>query len=137
MLFLLVGCFLAFPNIHIYNGCPFVTVSLLLYIYIYIYYIGNEVYIYIKRRHQKSDPKVCRKHTRTAKRHNQEKEGLKEHEPPQRVPNQSKKLTRDKGSSSIKILVHDHKIQTKEFFTLWIKNSSFSKVIIFFSFQTV
>ena len=40
------------------------------------------IYIYIKRRHQKSDPKVCRKHTRTAKRHNQEKEGLKEHEPP-------------------------------------------------------
>ena len=37
------------------------------------------IYIYIKRRHQKSDPKVCRKHTRTAKRHNQEKEGLKEH----------------------------------------------------------
>ena len=42
------------------------------------------------------------------------KRGYKKTTHPQREPNQSKTLSRDKGSSSINILVHDYKIQTKD-----------------------
>ena len=55
----------------------------------------------------------------------------------QHVANPSKKLTRVKGPSSTNILVHDHKIQTKEFFSLWNESSSSLKAILFLSFQTV
>ena len=52
-------------------------------------------------------------------------------------PTNQKKLIKNKGSSFINNLVQDQKLQTKEFFILWIKSSSLSKTILFLSFQTV
>ena len=51
--------------------------------------------------------------------------------------NQSKKLIKVNGASAINILVKDQKLQTKEFFSLWIKSSTFSKASLFLSFQTI
>ena len=54
------------------------------------------------------------------KGHNQEKgRATKNNAHPQQEPNQSIKLIKDEGPSSINNLVHDHKLQRKEFFSLW------------------
>ena len=55
---------------------------------------------------------------------------------PHLEPNQSKKLIKSKGPSSIYNLVQDQKLHKKEFFILWIESSSSSKAILFLFFHT-
>ena len=65
----------------------------------------------------------------TAKKLSQEREGknTKNITCPHLEPNQSMKLISELESTSINALVHDHKLQTKEFFILWTNNSALSK----------
>ena len=56
---------------------------------------------------------------------------------PQLEPNQSKKLIKGKGPTSKQDLDQDQRLQTNEFFILWIKKSSLTKVILFLSLQIV
>ena len=54
---------------------------------------------------------------------------------PHLKPNQSKKLIKNKGQTSIYNFVQDHKLHTEEYFNLWTENSSLSNVILFLSFH--
>ena len=56
---------------------------------------------------------------------------------PQQEPNQSTKLNKDKGPTTIEELAQDKRLQTNEFFNLWVDQVSLSKTILFLSFQTV
>ena len=62
-----------------------------------------------------------------------EKRATKNNTKPQREPNQSIKLIKDKRLSSINNLVHDHRLQIEECFSLWLESSSFQKQFCFFA----
>ena len=51
-------------------------------------------------------------------------------------PNQSMKLTRDIGHIFTNTLDQNHKLYTKEYFSLWTDNSPFPNAYKFFSFHT-
>ena len=100
------------------------------------------MYILKKKKHKKMGPKRASLSIREVyishlKAKLKAKRGYKKQQHPHLEPNQSKKLIKDNGLSSINNSVQDHKLQTKEFFDLWIESSSFSKVIMFLSFQTL
>ena len=56
---------------------------------------------------------------------------------PQQEPNQSKKINKERGPSTMEELAQDKRLQMNEFFNLWIDRTSFSKTILFLSFQTI
>ena len=88
-----------------------------------IFFIGKiKVYI-LKKKHKKMGPKRASLSIREVyishlKAKLKAKRGYKKQHHPHLEPNQSKKLIKDNGLSSINNLVQDHKLQTKEFFDL-------------------
>ena len=108
------------------------------YIMCFIFLISKRTNIYIWREKRVSSgwSKAYRVYTRGAKKHEQKEEGIQKITSPHLEPDQSKKLIKGRGPSSIIDLVQDQKLHTKEFFILWIESSSFSKAILFLSFQT-
>ena len=55
---------------------------------------------------------------------------------PHLAPSQSKKPSKESGPSFTTDLDHTQRLQTKEFFNLFIDSSSLSKAILFLSFHT-
>ena len=98
----------------------FQNVSLLLaYMFIYFtlfYFIDKEVYI-LKRATQSIQDIHQPPRGTTDKKGLENRKGYNNTTHPQWMPNQSKKLTRVKGPSSINILVHDTKYKQKGFLT--------------------
>ena len=99
--------------------------------------LASYIYIYINKeeRVHKGWPKAYKKYTIGAWRQKQKRRRItKNLTRPHLEPNQSTKLIKGKDLSSINNLVQDQKLQTKEFFNLWINSSSLLKAILFLSF---
>ena len=77
----------------------------------------------------KRQPEAYREYTRVTKRQTLTS--------PQQKPNQSTKLIKEKGPTSKQDLAQDQRLQTNEFFILWINKSSLLKIILFLSFQII
>ena len=82
----------------------------------------------------KGDPKHTGSIQESPKNKKQKRQALTD---PQQEPNQSTKLIKDKGPTTIQDLAQDKRLQAKEFFNLCINKTSLSKTILFLSFQTV
>ena len=115
---------------------PSIKVSLCLQLIYYNYYFFlsvNEICI----KGQKGSTKAHTMYTTTAKKHQKKEEETKNYSLPQTNPNQSMKSTMDINFSPINSLVQDNKLHKNKYFSLWIENSTFSKDLLFLSFQIV
>ena len=108
----------------------------------FFYRYDQLIYIYIciyKKRRQNIIPKYTGKYTLAAQWLTQKGRGgeTKNITYPHLEPSQSIKLTREIGLISINALDQDHKLYTKELFTLWIEIVVLSNTNKFLSFHTV
>ena len=99
------------------------------------------LFFFDRQKHKDILEKGCWKATRSIqgvyKRHLKQTTKTQALTDPQQEPNQSTKLNRDKGPTAIEELTQDKRLQTNEFFNLWVDKASLSKTILFLSFQTV